>query len=83
MSVLFESNNDVRRCRILRRAGRVLRLVLLQRDYRLVVVFSGDEHHQRFGAVALGALQQLLEHGRVRRAEKRLGNRSREPFRPA
>jgi len=65
----------------LRRVGRILRLVLLQRDHRLVAVLSRDE---QFGRVAVGALQQLVEHGRVRRAKRRGGLEvDRQPFGPA
>lgn len=67
----------------MRRAGRFLRVVLLQRHHRLVAVFLGHEHHQRRGAAALGALQQHMEHGGVRRTEGRRLGRCREPFGPA
>jgi len=46
----------------LRRVSRLLRFVLLQRDYRLVAILSRDE---QLGRIAVGALQQHVEHGRV------------------
>lgn len=66
----------------MRRAGRFLRVVLLQRHYRLVAVFFGHEYHQWFGAAPMGALQQHLEYELVRRTEGQRLGRCLEPYGP-